>query len=467
MALWTPATSGAPSLALWFDANDAASITHSSGAVSQWNDKSGNANHAAQATSGLKPTYDATAASNKGAIVFGAGSTQKLLDLTSTLSTGTAWTYFVVAKLTAQTTQSYILGGSGLGIFLGGNLPSDYGEYDGANIRLKTFATNPTIFNAAHVLGFSPSTLWTDGAAVASYEAGSANLTNSFNLTRIGSRPDQTTLFFAGELYELIAVPSTLTTGNRELYEGYLAWKWGLEGLLGAGHTYKSAAPTDGVGGSVSAALAVTDRPDTAAVNVLLAVQAALAVTDRPDTAAISADISTQAALAVTDRPDVAAIAADMALPPSVSFAITDRPDAAAINVLAAQLAALATTEAPDTAAVAANFSITLTASLATTDRPDTAALTASLNVFGPLATTEAPDTAAVSATFVVPLTVALAATDRPDGMAVDVVLLGIFAVEVAATDRPDSFHGAAWTYPWHNVAAPGSVWTDVTLGEP
>jgi hypothetical protein len=467
MALWTPATSGAPSLALWFDANDAASITHSSGAVSQWNDKSGNANHAAQATSGLKPTYDATAASNKGAIVFGGGSTQKLLDLTSTLSTGTAWTVFSVAKMTAQSAQAYVLGGSGVGLFMGGNLPSDFGEYDGANIRLKTYATAPTIYNAAHVLEFSPSTLWADGVAVSSYESGSGTLTNSFNLTRIGSRPDQSFLFFIGEQYELIFVPSTLTTGNRELYEGYLAWKWGLEGLLDAGHTYKSAAPTDGVGGSVSAALAVTDRPDATAVNVLLAVQAALAVTDRPDAAAVAANVSTQAALATTDRPDAAAITADMALPPSVSFAITDRPDAAAINVLAAQLAALATTEAPDTAAVAANFSITLTAALATTEAPDAAAVTASLNVFGPLATTEAPDTAAVSATFVVPLTAALAATDRPDGMAVDIVLLGIFAVEVAATDRPDSFHGAAWTYPWHNVAAPGSVWTDVTLGEP
>jgi hypothetical protein len=276
MALWTPATSGAPSLALWFDANDAASITHSSGAVSQWNDKSGNANHASQATSGLKPTYDATAASNKGAIVFGAGSTQKLLDLTSTLSTGTAWTVFSVAKMTAQSAQAYVLGGSGVGLFMGGNLPSDFGEFDGANIRLKTYASAPTIYNAAHVLEFSPSTLWADGVAVSSYESGSGTLTNSFNLTRIGSRPDQSFLFFIGEQYELIFVPSTLTTGNRELYEGYLAWKWGLEGLLDAGHTYKSAAPTDGVGGSVSAALAVTDRPDATAVNVLLAVQAAL-----------------------------------------------------------------------------------------------------------------------------------------------------------------------------------------------
>jgi len=47
-------------LVAWFDAQDAASITQSSGAVSQWNDKSGNGNHLTQATAGKKPTYSAT-----------------------------------------------------------------------------------------------------------------------------------------------------------------------------------------------------------------------------------------------------------------------------------------------------------------------------------------------------------------------------------------------------------------------
>lgn len=39
----------------WWDASDAATITHSAGRVSQWNDKSGNARHLTQATAGLKP----------------------------------------------------------------------------------------------------------------------------------------------------------------------------------------------------------------------------------------------------------------------------------------------------------------------------------------------------------------------------------------------------------------------------
>ena len=43
-------------LKLWLDASDSSTITHSSNAVSQWNDKSGNNNHATQATSSNKPS---------------------------------------------------------------------------------------------------------------------------------------------------------------------------------------------------------------------------------------------------------------------------------------------------------------------------------------------------------------------------------------------------------------------------
>jgi hypothetical protein len=44
----------------WYDASDAATITESSGLVSQWNDKSGNAFHLTQPTSARRPIYSAT-----------------------------------------------------------------------------------------------------------------------------------------------------------------------------------------------------------------------------------------------------------------------------------------------------------------------------------------------------------------------------------------------------------------------
>ena len=46
-----------------------------------------------------------------------------------------------------------------------------------------------------------------------------------------------------GGVAEVIIVP-TLSTDDRQRLEGYLAWKWGLQGSLPGGHPYESAAPT-------------------------------------------------------------------------------------------------------------------------------------------------------------------------------------------------------------------------------
>lgn len=48
-------------LQLWYDAADAATITQSVGAVSQWNDKSGNNRNATQAVGANQPAYGASA----------------------------------------------------------------------------------------------------------------------------------------------------------------------------------------------------------------------------------------------------------------------------------------------------------------------------------------------------------------------------------------------------------------------
>ena len=44
-------------------------------------------------------------------------------------------------------------------------------------------------------------------------------------------------------LGELIYMDTTPSAANIEKLEGYLAHKWGLEGNLPGGHTYKSSAP--------------------------------------------------------------------------------------------------------------------------------------------------------------------------------------------------------------------------------
>ena len=65
---WTPLD--LTSLVGWWDASDTATITSSGGAVSQWDDKSGNGNHLVQATSALQPTTGTRTINSLNAIDF-------------------------------------------------------------------------------------------------------------------------------------------------------------------------------------------------------------------------------------------------------------------------------------------------------------------------------------------------------------------------------------------------------------
>ena len=48
------------------------------------------------------------------------------------------------------------------------------------------------------------------------------------------------------DMAEFIVLQGVRDTDTQEKVEGYLAWKWGLEGDLPNDHTYKDAAPTVG-----------------------------------------------------------------------------------------------------------------------------------------------------------------------------------------------------------------------------
>lgn len=62
----------------WFDPTDAATITASGGAVSQWADKSGNSWHVTQPTAGNRPTTGADTINGLNAIKFVGSSAQSL-----------------------------------------------------------------------------------------------------------------------------------------------------------------------------------------------------------------------------------------------------------------------------------------------------------------------------------------------------------------------------------------------------
>ena len=64
------------------------------------------------------------------------------------------------------------------------------------------------------------------------------------NYFTLGRQPAVSPVSTAGIIGEVIVVVGVITSDEKAKLEGYLAWKWGLEGDLPIGHTYKSAAPT-------------------------------------------------------------------------------------------------------------------------------------------------------------------------------------------------------------------------------
>jgi len=99
--------------------------------------------------------------------------------------------------------------------------------------------------------GLANPTLFLNGRSVAlANSAGSVSSTNlsstDIGYTTIGggyTTSGNITQRLTGHVYEVLAYTSALDSKNRQMIEGYLAWKWDLVDLLPANHTFKKVAP--------------------------------------------------------------------------------------------------------------------------------------------------------------------------------------------------------------------------------
>jgi len=245
-SVWNPSMI---STVLWLDANDSATITQSSGAVSQWNDKSGNGRNFTQSTSANRPTYASTGLNNKPTLEFGA---DDFMELTSGLISQ-LYTIVCVANASSLSTNSVLFAG---GSKVNSN-PRQQLDRDNTTLRVInrndggtiTDATQGTITSAAYIqTGTQSSTLagvslngntLTTAAAVTG--------TTSITVYTIGALfPGSSTAgaFHNGDISEIVYVAGEPSTSTRQRIEGYLAWKWGLTSNLPAGHPYKTIGPT-------------------------------------------------------------------------------------------------------------------------------------------------------------------------------------------------------------------------------
>jgi hypothetical protein len=239
-------------VALWLDATDSSTITQTSNAVSQWNDKSGNNHHASQSTSDRQPLVNTNSIGGKTAILFD-GSDSLGASTRLGLGANPAITVFVVCNIfTDNNTDDRIfhLGNNSNSLSVGAGSQGWSWRYDGGNELYGSVShgtdyllayTRPSAGNYASAKLFINGTEQT--RASGSNDSGSPTSTTA-NF-KIGSNYDGGGNFINGYIGEIIVIESDADSDRYGL-EGYLAHKWGMADSLPNNHTHKSVSMTRG-----------------------------------------------------------------------------------------------------------------------------------------------------------------------------------------------------------------------------
>ena len=248
---WTPAALGS-NLELWLDANDSSTITLNGSHVSQWNDKSGKARHLSQDTVSSQPQYEATGLNGKPALnnLIGRRLQTGALPVLRNVNGATmvAVARFTTPLVGASSNGMLVFVSNGVGVGstrfgLNANpSPGTPGTYSVAGRRLDAdaFATvsSPTAITADPVIWMgnanyatAQANSWLNGVpdiVGATFQTvGNTSDTNALGVSVFSSPGASVNIYDNTRLSEAIIINTTLSTANRQLIEGYLAWKWG------------------------------------------------------------------------------------------------------------------------------------------------------------------------------------------------------------------------------------------------
>ena len=237
---WTPAEI---SITAWFDATDVSTVTESAGAVSQWDDKSGNSRHATQAIGSDQFTTGVNSINGLNALACDGDH----MDLPAISASSNIHLFFVVRnRATGDGRQGgLVVMTSDTSIPHFGHGPGGVGQWYESfySTSRPLLYTGAGVVSPKEVLGY----VVQDGTNLRGLVHGygtensvPATFTGTPTRNYIGSEFGTMTYIDYGELI-LIQSP---TTDEKEKLEGYLAWKWGLEASLPALHPYKNSHPT-------------------------------------------------------------------------------------------------------------------------------------------------------------------------------------------------------------------------------
>lgn len=220
--------------AMWLDGSDqsSASMTLSGTSLTLWKDKSGSGNNAT-------PYNTSYATVNSNGVLF--ASQIYTTPYTSAPSTETAFVVFNVTAATYNNFQaiigSSVNGGRQLALLNGSPL---FGLLK-AQIAWQntgTFTPGATTLGEGFING---STAYS--GVNGTYTATTTVTWSSGGFIYLGTEVSVPNGNYVGLIKEILIYNVVLTTAQTQQVEGYLAWKWGIQGSLPSAHPYKSVSP--------------------------------------------------------------------------------------------------------------------------------------------------------------------------------------------------------------------------------
>lgn len=206
----------------WFDGQDTATISLNVNKVIQWDDKSGNARHVANAVDAQRPTYSAVT----GRLTFSA------VNLTYLQCTAAAFgadmiqpnTIFILYKINIYINNSNVFDSADATkrnlIWMTGNNFSCY-----AGVALNNGATDANDNIHAAEFNGAASNYWINGVLV----AGPGNVgAQNFDGITLGAHPNTLQQYSDVEIMEVFGYNCILTPAERTALDAYLTSKWGL-----------------------------------------------------------------------------------------------------------------------------------------------------------------------------------------------------------------------------------------------
>ena len=216
---------------LWLDASDLPTITHTSGAVSTWGDKSGNNNDATQVTVSRQPTTGVTLQNNKNVLDFDGGDSLVLPSALYSIPAGDS-TVFVVSVQTSSALD-YIIsmtegGASRYALRYNSGL-TDIGFRSRSDSVNTVTATGGTSTNFQVLMGRRNGTL--QAVSINGGSEFSNNLAldeTGIDGAKIGNLTDAAGFQLTGSIAEIILFSRSLSQDEISDVVNYLKTKWSI-----------------------------------------------------------------------------------------------------------------------------------------------------------------------------------------------------------------------------------------------